>query len=70
MFGFFSRIRERARAAVLLGVADAADDILGPDASPADLERVRALLAAPERVAALPAEGGEADDTPATKRRK
>ena len=39
MFGFFSRIRERARAAVLLGVADAADDILGPDASPADLER-------------------------------
>jgi hypothetical protein len=70
MFGFFARIRERARAAVLLGVADAADDLLGAaDPSPADLDRVRALLAAAE-ARSLPAADTATEDGPKKGRAK
>ena len=68
MFGFFSRIRERARAAVLLGVADAADDLLGPDPAPADLDRVRALLARAGENALPAAPEPEAEDSAPAKR--
>lgn len=60
MFGFFNKLRERARAAVLLGIADAADDVFGSDPAPADLERVRALLAAPKELPAAEPEATEA----------
>lgn len=64
MFGFFNKLRERARAAVLLGVADAADELLGPEPTPADVDRLRALLSATEAKVLAPA---EADGEPAAK---
>jgi hypothetical protein len=69
MLGFFARIRERARTAVLLGVADAADDLCGPDPSPADLDRVRALLATAE-ARSLPAADTTTEDGPKKGRAK
>lgn len=53
MLDIFGWLRRKAHDAVLGGIADAVHEVAAGE--PADLERLRSLLAAPEAKAALPA---------------
>ncbi len=71
MFNVFGYLRKAARDAVLGGVADALTD-LAPADPPADLDRLRALLAGEAKAlaAADPTPAGEAEPATGGKRRK
>jgi hypothetical protein len=64
MFGVFGWLRERAKNAVLGGVADAVEQLNSGEEPVANLDRLRALLAAPQ-----PAGDEAADEVTTTKRR-
>lgn len=63
MIDVFGWLRRKAKDAVLGGIADAVDQVAAGD-GPADLDRLRVLLAAPEPKALPAAESEE----PARKR--
>jgi hypothetical protein len=65
MFDLFGWLRRKAREAVLGGISDAVSEVSAGDGPP-DLERLRAMLAAPDAKAlAAPADDAE----PARKRK-
>lgn len=65
MFDLFGWLRRKAREAVLGGIADAVQEVAAGE--PADLEKLRALLAS--EVKALPAAADDAGE-PAKRGRK
>lgn len=69
MFDVFGWLRRKAKDAVLGGIADAVDQVSAGD-GPADLDKLRAILAAGPEAKALPAAVATEEEAATGRRRK